>query len=89
MTFEAPDATTVTARRRLLMIMPDDELRTGLATSLRPAGYLIEPARTGAEALALLERHRIDVILVDEDTPTCTIWPTTAPLSPTVPRCSA
>nr|WP_269328040.1 response regulator transcription factor [Kineosporia mesophila] len=52
-----------------MVIVPDDELRTGLVTRLRPAGYLIEPARTGAEALEVMRRRRIDLIVVDEDMP--------------------
>lgn len=50
----------------LILIVEDEELlRALLAKTLRQAGYCVLCADNGADALALLQRHDIDLILLD------------------------
>lgn len=49
-----------------VLVVDDDEgIRDFVATALADAGYAVRQAGDGAEALALVDRHRPDVILLD------------------------
>lgn len=49
----------------VLLIEDDERLRRALALTLRSRGYEVADAGSGAEALALLRRSRVDVIVLD------------------------
>ncbi|WP_164019047.1 response regulator [Pyxidicoccus trucidator] len=51
--------------RTLLFLEDDKDLQTLVSTFLREKGYRVEPARTAAEALTLLERVPVDAAIVD------------------------
>ncbi len=50
---------------RILLIDDDDSVRESLGRLLRGAGYVVEPARTGEEGIALARGGGFDVILSD------------------------
>jgi two-component system cell cycle sensor histidine kinase/response regulator CckA len=64
-----PLATAAAARGRECILVVEDEpaLRELTARVLRSAGYTVLPAASGADALAVLERHAGDVHLVFTD----------------------
>jgi DNA-binding response OmpR family regulator len=53
------------------IVLADDDFETceGVATVLRSAGYTVEVARDGEEALAACRRQRPDLLLTDLDMP--------------------
>src|SRR5688500_7829695 len=53
------------ARSRLLVVEDESSIRELLAASLRFAGFQVDTAATGAEALRLVERERPDLMLLD------------------------
>ena len=56
---------TVTAKRGSILLVEDrDDVRQGLAQLLEFNGYLVEEARDGQTALALLERHGDGIALL-------------------------
>jgi DNA-binding response OmpR family regulator/HPt (histidine-containing phosphotransfer) domain-containing protein len=61
----AVDSPLVLSPRRLLAVDDSPTFLNGLAESLRGDGYDVALARSGAEALAYLERARVDAILLD------------------------
>jgi two-component system, OmpR family, KDP operon response regulator KdpE len=53
-----------------ILIVDDDALlRKALRTSLRPSGFAVEEARSGDEALAMVERRLFDLVLLDINMP--------------------
>ncbi len=50
---------------RILVVDDDGALRTSIAKTLRKEGFDVLTADCGAQALALLERHSVQVALVD------------------------
>jgi len=52
-------------RRRLLILVDDDQLRGVLASELSAAGYQVVAARDGGEVLSLARAEQPDVILLD------------------------
>ena len=49
-----------------ILIVDDEEVLQDVLTSLvRKEGYMTHSARTGEEALVLLEREEIDLVLLD------------------------
>lgn len=53
------------AVKRILVVDDDPDLRDIIALVLRRAGYVVEGAADGAEALDLMRRHRPDAVLLD------------------------
>ena len=51
--------------QRLLLVEPDRDLRDELITHFGREGYALKTTETGAEALALVDEHRFDLIIVD------------------------
>ncbi len=49
----------------VLLVEDDDRLRRALALTLRARGYSVEDVGTGAAALSVLARHRVDVVVLD------------------------
>jgi two-component system, OmpR family, response regulator len=54
---------------RILVAEDDPSLAEGVASYLRPLGHAVEVARNGADADAMLERERYDLLLVDVGLP--------------------
>jgi DNA-binding response OmpR family regulator len=52
-------------RSRILVVEDDQPLRAAIARGLREAGYEVEQAATGGEALAVAQRGRHDAIVLD------------------------
>jgi len=50
---------------RILLVEDEAHIAHGLAFNLRNAGYEVELARTGPEALALIRRRPFDLVLLD------------------------
>ncbi len=63
----APDGPAIAAmgRKTILLVEDDDNSRRPLSRLLQHAGFAVEPARDGAEALAFLARERPALILLD------------------------
>ena len=53
------------ARRRVLLVEDDPDQFDAIAFALDSAGYQVEHARDGSEALAVLQRFQPDVIVTD------------------------
>jgi two-component system, OmpR family, KDP operon response regulator KdpE len=53
------------SRGRVLLVDDEDDLRTLIADLLREAGYAVDSARDGVEALGIVERAMPDLILLD------------------------
>jgi signal transduction histidine kinase len=53
------------ARGRVLLVDDDDQLRRLTERMLRNAGYHVEPAASGAEAIAVARRDTFDILLTD------------------------
>ncbi len=66
-TDEGARAAPVDAAGRLTVLVIEDDARdrAWLATELSQAGYAVQPAATGHEALALLRQRRFDLISLD------------------------
>lgn len=62
-------ANSVLAPKRVLTVDDDDEYLEILAERLRKRGYDVLPARSGEQALSLLEDHKVDCILLDRTMP--------------------
>jgi two-component system OmpR family response regulator len=54
---------------RLLVVVPQDQLRESLTERLSAAGYAVTAVTTGAEAMARIEDGHVDLIVVDIDIP--------------------
>lgn len=54
----------------VLVVEPDEELRSQLHDSLKNNGYRVTGARSAHEALEFLEQIRFDIILIDVELPT-------------------
>ncbi len=52
-------------KTRLLIVDDDKAIRSLLATVARRAGFLVDVAKDGLEALAMLERHTYDIAIID------------------------
>jgi DNA-binding response OmpR family regulator len=50
---------------RILIVDDEATIRLTLGAMLQRAGYIVTPAESGAEAVALLERQPFDLLLVD------------------------
>jgi CheY-like chemotaxis protein len=55
--------------KQILVVDDDRELAQLLAFGLRLRGYLVEVANNGREALAVLDAHTFDAIVVDWNMP--------------------
>lgn len=51
--------------KTILVVDDDFSMRKGLALLLRREGYRVREAATGAEALAILDKGEIDLIILD------------------------
>jgi CheY-like chemotaxis protein len=54
-----------TQRRRILVVEDDPDQFDALAFALDGAGYTVEHARDGSEALAVMVRFRPDIVVTD------------------------
>jgi signal transduction histidine kinase/DNA-binding NarL/FixJ family response regulator len=63
-------------RRTILVIDDDAAQRTVMQTLLRPLGFEVHAAGTGAEGIALAERDRVDLVLLDIQMPGMSGWET-------------
>jgi DNA-binding response OmpR family regulator len=54
---------------RLLIVEDDEPLAETLAAGLRHEGHVVDVARDGAKALAWLDDHPVDVVILDRDLP--------------------
>lgn len=54
---------------RLLIVEDDEPLAETLAAGLRHEGHLVDVAPDGAQALAWLDDHPVDVVILDRDLP--------------------
>jgi DNA-binding response OmpR family regulator len=54
---------------RLLIVEDDEPLAETLATGLRHDGHVVDVAPDGARALAWLDDHPVDVVILDRDLP--------------------
>jgi EAL domain-containing protein (putative c-di-GMP-specific phosphodiesterase class I) len=69
-TVSQPQASATPEQQGRLLVVDDDEpLRELFAISLGEAGWQVDVARSGAEALALLRGQQYDVVLSDIDMP--------------------
>lgn len=50
---------------RVLIVEDDPDIYDSIAFALASAGYIVEHARDGSEALAVLERFQPDVVITD------------------------
>ncbi len=66
---EAPDAHKGASRRHVLVVDDSVMTRTLERTILEAAGYSVVVATDGAQALELLNEHRIDIIVSDVEMP--------------------
>jgi DNA-binding response OmpR family regulator len=57
----------VASRKRTRLLIADDDkpIRTLLATVARRAGFTVDVAKDGVEALSMLERTAYDIVIVD------------------------
>jgi two-component system, chemotaxis family, chemotaxis protein CheY len=60
--------------RRVLVVDDDGGVRQVLASTLHVAGYEVQAAEDGADALVLLERWQPDLILLDLKMPRMDGW---------------
>lgn len=65
------------ARRRVLVVEDDEETRAAYRVLLEQAGWAVDEAATGDEALRLAGRRRPDVAVVDISIPVLDGWETT------------
>ncbi len=65
---------TVGTQKRVLVVDDDASIRELLATALEDDGYEVVPARNGQDALAVCERWRPDVIVLDLMMPIMDGW---------------
>ena len=56
---------TMTTQKTILCVEDEDDLRSDIAEELEAANYRVLQAANGSEALALLEKHRPDLVLCD------------------------
>jgi signal transduction histidine kinase/DNA-binding NarL/FixJ family response regulator/purine-cytosine permease-like protein len=68
------------ARRRILIVDDEPHDRELLVGLLRPLGFLLASAGSGAAALALMEGFRPDLVLMDLEMPGMSGWDTIAEL---------
>lgn len=61
--------TAVPPPRTLLLVDDEANILSALRRLLRVDGYHILPANNGADGLAVLESHRVDVIVSDQRMP--------------------
>lgn len=54
---------------RILVVDDEPQIRRVLRSTLSAAGYEVEDARTGEEALTTIREHRFDLILLDMNMP--------------------
>jgi two-component system, OmpR family, phosphate regulon response regulator PhoB len=59
------------AQPRILVVDDEDLVRLVIATMLRVAGFDVDEARDGLEALARLAERRADLVLTDLNMPRC------------------
>jgi CheY-like chemotaxis protein len=64
----------MTDQRRVLVIEDDDRVRRVVVLMLDVAGYEVQTAQDGMDALAVLQRWRPDVILLDLMMPVMDGW---------------
>jgi len=57
------------AEPTILLVDDDAEMRALLGEVLRPEGYIVEEAATGAEAFASLRNHSFAAIIMDKNRP--------------------
>ncbi|HXG04263.1 MAG TPA: response regulator [Candidatus Binatia bacterium] len=75
-----PPAPDTVRGRRVLVVDDEPEVRAVLGDLLREAGCLVTVAADGAEALALCERERFDLVLSDVSMPGLSGWEVAARL---------
>jgi two-component system KDP operon response regulator KdpE len=61
----APEPASTTAAPRALVVNAEPQCLRGLTIVLRRAGYVVESARTGPDALALVAEDAPDVVVLD------------------------
>jgi len=54
---------------RILVVDDEPQIRRVLRSALSTAGYEVQDARTGEEALVALREHRFDLVLIDMNMP--------------------
>jgi two-component system KDP operon response regulator KdpE len=59
----------VTEAAKLMIVDDEPALRRALRTSLIASGFDVLEARNGEEALAMLDRHTVDILLLDINMP--------------------
>ncbi len=57
--------TGISLPRRILVVEDDEDMRENLRRILVGAGYEVQMARNGAEAITVLEKHRYHLVLTD------------------------
>ena len=57
--------TGISLPRRILVVEDDEDMRENLRRILMGAGYEVHLAQNGAEAIAVLEKHRYHLVLTD------------------------
>ncbi len=58
-------------RTDILIVEDEPDVRSSLADILRQAGYQVEEAGDGVEALAVLATHKVGAVLLDLRMPRC------------------
>lgn len=53
----------------ILVLEDEDEVRATISATLSDAGFQVETAVTGWEAIALMEEHRFDMVVADINLP--------------------
>jgi DNA-binding response OmpR family regulator len=53
----------------ILVLEDEDEVRETISATLSDAGFQVETAATGWEAIALMEEHRFDMVVADINLP--------------------
>ncbi len=85
---EGPGHTSATAAH-ILVVDDSAQIRALLVEALQQAGYRVHAAANGAEALAIVERDHVDLLLLDLMMPQMSGWTVLQYLSqcsPPVPR---
>jgi CheY-like chemotaxis protein/phosphoribosyl 1,2-cyclic phosphodiesterase len=60
-----PEAHIETCALRILIVDDDEDLRLVAASVLKKSGHIVSEASGGAEALAMIEKHKPDLVVLD------------------------
>ena len=60
---------------RILVVDDEPQIRRIMRTTLTGAGYEVDDAKTGEEALAKVREFRPDLVLLDTTCPGWAAWP--------------